>query len=285
MRSRVLIVYDGIPLAGRFFNVPIVANSKYEYRTLIMDNTFISQLLSWDCRRPLTWHRAANKVLSRLHINARLVPAPLASGMANVEARMNVFHLASQCLAYQVPGEFIEMGCNSGESSIVLQKILDAYASEKKLYCFDSFEGLPELNGQDTAAGIYEKGWMTASLQKFHDNFNATGIEVPEHVYKGWFEDTVPNHLPDKISFALLDGDLYSSTKHILPHVYERLSPGAVCMFGIYYDEAVFSRPHTPPWYKSPGVKQATDEFFRDKPEKVSVLYANEYSNGYFRKL
>ena len=56
-------------------------------------------------------------------------------------------------------------------------------------------------------------------------------------------------------------------------------------MFGIYYDEAVFSRPHTPPWYKSPGVKQATDEFFRDKPEKVHVLYANEYSNGYFRKL
>ena len=37
--------------------------------------------------------------------------------------------------------------------------------------------------------------------------------------------------------------------------------------------------------YASPGVKRATDEFFADKPEQVSVLYANEYSNGYFRKL
>ena len=36
--------------------------------------------------------------------------------------------------------------------------------------------------------------------------------------------------------------------------------------------------------YASPGVKRATDEFFADKPEHVSVLYANEYSNGYFRK-
>jgi O-methyltransferase len=249
-----------------------------------MDNAFISQLLNWDCRKPLAWHRAINKLLAKLRINARLAPAPLASGMANVEARMNLFHLARQCVAYRVPGEFVELGCNSGESAIVLQKILNTCSPERKLYCFDSFEGLPELKGQDAVLGVYEKGWMTASHQKFHDNFNEAGIKIPEHVIKGWFEDTVPKNLPDRISFALLDGDLYSSTKHILPHVYERLSPGGVCMFGIYYDEAVFSRPYTPPWYKSPGVKQATDEFFSDKPEKVSVLYANDYSNGYFRK-
>lgn len=250
-----------------------------------MDNVFISQLLDWDARQPLAWHRAINRILAKLQINACIGPAPLSSGMANVEARMNVFHLASQCLAYRVPGEFVELGCNSGESAIVLQKILNTCAPERNLYCFDSFEGLPDLQGQDAAQGIYGKGWMTASLQNFHDNFKKAGLPSPEHVVKGWFEDTVPDKLPARIAFALLDGDLYSSTRHILPHVYERLSPGAVCMFGIYSDETVFRRPHTPAWYKSPGVKQATDEFFSDKPEKVRVLYANEYSNGYFRKL
>ncbi len=107
---------------------------------------------------------------------------------------------------------------------------------------------------------------------------------MPEHVHKGWFEDTVPKHLPEKIAFALVGGDLYTSTKHVLPCVYERMSPGAVCVFGVYYDDNVFSRPHTLSQYKSPGVKRATDEFFQDKSEKVSVLYANEYSLGYFRK-
>ncbi len=34
-----------------------------------------------------------------------------------------------------------------------------------------------------------------------------------------------------------------------------------------------------------PGVKQACDEFFKDKPEKVSVLIAGCQSHGYFRKL
>lgn len=121
---------------------------------------------------------------------------------------MNVFHLVIQCLAYKVPGEFVELGCNSGENSIVLQKILGASASERKLYCFDSFERLPELKGHDAAAGIYEKGWMTASLQKFHDNFNEAGLKVPEHVHKGRFEDTVPKtyrtRLPSLCSMVIL---------------------------------------------------------------------------------
>ena len=66
----------------------------------------------------------------------------------------------------------------------------------------------------------------------------------------------------------MIDGDLESSTRHVLPHVYSRLSPGGICLFGIYYDEAIFSRDETHGHFKSPGVKRATDDFFRDKPEK-----------------
>ena len=249
-----------------------------------MDDAFIAQLFRWDNRAPLAWHRPLNRVLALLRLNAQLVPRSFRWGMANVEARMNVFHLASQCAAFRVPGDFVELGCNSGESSIVIQKVLNNLAPDKKLHCFDSFEGLPDLTGADADHGVYGKGWMSASQFAFHDNFRQAGLAPPAHVHKGWFEETVPRLLPDRIAFALLDGDLYASTKHILPHVYERMSPGAVAMFGVYYDEKVFPRPHTIGPYKSPGVKRATDEFFADKPEKVSVLYANEYSNGYFRK-
>ncbi len=67
-------------------------------------------------------------------------------------------------------------------------------------------------------------------------------------------------------------------------HVYERMSPGAIVMVAVYYDKHVYPRKGLSGGYRSPGVKRATDEFFKDRPEKVHVLYANEYSNGFFRK-
>ena len=249
-----------------------------------MDSAFIAQYFDWDCRSPRPQHRFINRVLRRF-IKAQLVPASFMWENANVEARMNVFHLVSQTAVYGVPGDVAEVGCNSGEMSVVIRKVLDEYAPDKELHVFDSFEGLPELrDNKDKEDGVYIPGWMATSEQRLLNRFTTLGLKEP-HVHKGWFEDTVPGGLPDTLSFAIVDGDLYSSTKYVLPHVYERLSPGAICWFGAYYDETVFRRDDTSSHFKSPGVKQATDEFFQDKPESMSVLYANEYSNGYFRKL
>ena len=55
-------------------------------------------------------------------------------------------------------------------------------------------------------------------------------------------------------------------------------------MIAAYYVETIFPRQGVSGGYRSPGVKRATYAFSKDKPEKVHVLYANEYSNGYFRK-
>lgn len=246
-----------------------------------MDNAFIATTFDWDHRTPKTWQMLVNKGLRKMRIPIKISPAP--PSLANVESRMNLFHLLAQTIAYKVPGDVVELGCNAGDSTIVMQKMLKQLAPEKRLYAFDSFEGLPEITGSDLADGVYGKGFMAAPLELFKYKFKKLGLELPV-VHKGWFQDTVPQGLPERISFALLDGDLYESTKHILPHVYERMSPGAIGMIAVYYDEAVFPRRGVSMGYKSPGVKRACDEFFGDKPEKVRVLYANEYSNGFFRK-
>ena len=231
-----------------------------------MDNAFIATTFDWDHRTPTNGQRFINKVLRKLRIPGQLTPV---SGiMANVEARMNLFHLLEQTVANHVPGDVLDVGCNAGDSTIVMQKVISALAPEKQVHAYDSFEGLPELSAKDTVDGVYQKGYMAAGLDQFTRKFNALGLKMP-HTHKGWFEETIPAHLPDQIAVALLDGDLYASTKHVLPHIYERMSPGAICMFGVYYDDAVFPRPETIPHYKSPGVKLATDEFFADKPEKV----------------
>ncbi len=223
----------------------------------------------------------ANKVLRKLKMPVRLSPAP--SDMANVEARMNLFHLLEQTAASGIPGDVVDLGCNAGDSTVVMQRVISTLAPEKEVHAFDSFEGLPELTKDDSKDGVYAQGYMAASIDLFTRKFEKLDLKMPK-IHKGWFERTVPAELPDKISFALFDGDLYESTKHLLPHVYERMSPGAIGMIAVYYDELIFPRTGISGGYRSPGVKRATDEFFKDKPEKVDLLYANEYSNGYFRK-
>lgn len=246
-----------------------------------MDNAFIATTFDWDHRTPTDTQRFLNKVLRKLRFRAQLTPTP--SDMANVEARMNLFHLLEQTVANKVPGDVVDLGCNAGDSTIVMQKVITTLAPEKQVHAYDSFEGLPDLTENDAKDGVYEKGYMAAGLDLFTRKFQQLGLKMP-HTHKGWFEATVPSELPEKISFALIDGDLYESTKHVLPHVYERMAPGAIGMIAVYYDESIYPRKALAGGYRSPGVKRATDEFFKDKPEKVHVLYANEYSNGYFRK-
>lgn len=246
-----------------------------------MDNAFIATTFDWDHRTPTDKQRFLNKVMRKLGISARLTPAP--SDMANVEARMNLFHLLEQTMVNKVVGDVVDVGCNAGDSTIIMQRVVTTLAPEKQVHAFDSFEGLPELTDNDKKDGVYGKGYMAAGLDLFTRKFEKLGLKMP-HTHKGWFEETIPKFLPEKISFALFDGDLYESTKHVLPYVYERMSPGAIGMIAVYYDEKIFPRKGILGGYMSPGVKRATDEFFKDKPEKVSVLYANEYSNGYFRK-
>ncbi|MCB9168851.1 MAG: class I SAM-dependent methyltransferase [Flavobacteriales bacterium] len=246
-----------------------------------MDNAFIATNFDWDHRNPTGWQRGLNRVFRKLRLPVRLTPAP--ADMANIEARMNLFHLLEQTAAYRVPGDVVDLGCNAGDSTIVMRTVIDRMAPEKQVHAFDSFEGLPELTANDRGDGVYAKGYMAAGLDLFTRKFEALGLRMPQ-VHKGWFEETVPRDLPDRISFALIDGDLYESTRHVLPHVYDRMAPGAIGMLAVYYDENILPRSGIQGGYRSPGVKRACDEFFADKPEQVSVLYANEYSNGYFRK-
>lgn len=247
-----------------------------------IDNAFIATTFDWDHRTPKNWQRLVNKALRKLKVGVQITPVP--GLMANVEARMNLFFLLEQVVANAVPGDVVDVGCNAGDSTIVMQKVIAGLHAGKEVHAYDSFEGLPELSAIDAGDQIYGKGYMASDLDQFKGRFSALGLQLP-HVHKGWFQDTIPAELPDRISFALIDGDLEESTAHVLPHLYERMSPGAIGLVAVYYDPAVFPRKGLGGGYRSPGVKRATDKFFKDKPEKVSLLYANEYSNGYFRKL
>jgi len=243
-----------------------------------MHNTFLVENFHWRPRKSRLVS-FTNKVLGRLGASVRLaMPEPMI--MSSLEFRMNLFHMASEAV-HGVEGDFVEIGCNAGYSSVILQKVLVAARSSRKFHVYDSFEGLPEVHAKDGDA--YQSGEMGTSRELFDKNFQAVGLPLPI-IHKGWFQDTLPGTLPEHIAFALVDGDLYESTLTALQNVYPKLVKGAVCLFNIYYDGSVYEPENRWVKYRSPGVKRATDEFFADKPEKVSVLYSGHYSSGYFRK-
>ncbi len=243
-----------------------------------MSNTFIAQYLGTP-PRDSSLLDFANRVAGRLLPWVRIGSAW--RGMASVESRLNSYHLLSQVLVFGVPGEVVEIGCNQGETSVVLQRVINDCDSERQLHLYDSFCGTPEADSADE--GVYKTGAMSASEQRLAANFDQLQLKRPI-VHRGWFDETIPSSLPERIAFAFIDADLYQSTQHALESVYPRLSQGAVCLFGVYWDPETNLPITRSASYRSPGVKKACDEFLADKPEAVQVLYAGNYTMGFFRK-
>ena len=261
-----------------------------------MDDFFITEYFDWKIRRNSYVDRVLNCALGKvgLHVGSPAsflldkidftiqkiegrALSPLLSGrMTNVEQRINLFHFVDQVLAYGVDGDFVELGCHSGQSSVLISKVMQHHKSNKKLYVYDSFEGLPPLNSVDGSA--YRQGQLKTSEDILRYNFGRYDLPLPE-IHRGWFNDTLPNGLPDKIAFAYLDGDLDDSILVSLKYVYPRLTKGAICLIDDYGD------PRFPAgWNNLPGVKKACDEYLADKQEKVSPLYAGDYNHGFLER-
>ena len=242
-----------------------------------MHNVFLTQYFDWSERKLSRKDQLINAILSKLGYRSRLALPQFTGLMTNIEQRMNMYHLASQVLVYGVPGDFVELGCNVGQSAVLFQKVIEHYDPTRTLHVYDSFEGLPDLAAQDGNTPFF-KGQMAVQQSELVRNFQALSAKLPV-VHVGWFNDTLPTQLPERISFAHLDGDLYDSIKVSLEYVYPRLSKGAVCLIDDYADPSVLDG-----WNELPGVKQACDEYLKNKPEKVSVLYAHNFAHGFFRK-
>jgi O-methyltransferase len=190
---------------------------------------------------------------------------------------LNHYHFLLQVLEYEVEGDVVELGTYSGNSSRLIAAVMEFCESEKDFYLFDSFEGLPEFSKKDEGTWeMFHPGMFSYPKERLLENlsfFETKGRKIP---IEGWFEDTVPEKLPEKICYAHLDGDLYESIKTSLEGVYPRLSKGAICVVDDYSLKGF------------PGCTLATDEFLADKPEEIRDMQVMDTFKGavhaYFRK-
>lgn len=217
--------------------------------------------------------------------------------MLNIEQEMNIYHLLTQSILLKIPGDIVELGCNDGRTAAIMQKTLDEYSSKKKIYLYDSFQGLPKKHEKDGDCK-FQEGWCMKPEQAVSDVFKKFKLPMPV-IVPGWFKDTLPNKLPEKISFAHLDGDFYSSIKESLEGIYPRLSKGAIVVVDDYgipkihkkIEKLINSNRYSLESGRKvkinnvlQGVKKACDEFLKNKEENLKILIAGEEQHAYFRK-
>lgn len=166
-----------------------------------------------------------------------------------------ILEIARKCL--MVEGDFVELGCYKGDTSLVLVDLLVENLVEKpakKLWIYDSFEGLPEKSEKDESVvgEDFKQGELAVTKREVKARFLRAGLPVPI-IKKAWFNELTEVDLPKKIAFAFLDGDLYGSIRDSLRLVGGKMSVGGVIIVHDYNNPAL------------PGVAMAVDEWLKDK--------------------
>lgn len=172
-----------------------------------------------------------------------------------------ILGMLEKILKENIEGDIVELGCNSGSTSLFIRRLLNIFNSDKKYHVYDSFEGLPEKSEQDVAKGNIQrhKGECQTTKDVFKNNFKEANLDCPV-INEGWFKEIPDEKYPDKISFAFLDGDFYSSIIDSFNKIYNKLSKDAVVCIHDYGNVNL------------PGSRKACNDFFKDKPEKVFEL-------------
>jgi hypothetical protein len=130
------------------------------------------------------------------------------------------------------PGVVVECGTWKGGSAASLSLV--CHITGRKLYIFDSFEGLPTPDPRDREGSAYCAGEFLGTISEVRQNIARYGaIECCEFV-KGWFSDTLPT-LKENVLLGYLDVDLEVSLHDCVRYLWPRLIDGGY----IFTDEAV----------------------------------------------
>jgi O-methyltransferase len=142
--------------------------------------------------------------------------------------------------------------------------------SDRQLWLYDTFDGLPAPDTLDGAAAPAYIGTYRGTLDEVHRRLRHLGVPLDRtHFVPGLFEDTLPSAQVGSIALLHVDGDWYRSVRTTLECLYDRVAPGGF----IVLDDYGY-------W---PGCRLATDEFLEARGINVK-LERIDAARRYFRK-
>lgn len=187
---------------------------------------------------------------------------------------INAYDLVQRVEEKQLPGVLVECGVYKGGTSAMM---IMAASPGRRLWMFDSFEGLPEPTAEDGAmakeySGDRNSGALApidrcvGPLDVVHELFferlhvDRSRIEIR----KGWFQDTLPIARREigPIAVLRLDGDWYDSTNVCLENLYDNVVDGGFVIIDDYqYWE---------------GCKRAVGEFIASRGLAVKLVVVDD---------
>lgn len=163
-----------------------------------------------------------------------------------------LYQLLKQVLS--LDGEVAEVGVYKGGTAKLFAMILKNNKSSKLLHLFDTFEGMPDTSSKD----LHSKGdFANTSLEQVSKHLSEFNLV---QIYKGLFPDTALSITEKFFCFVHVDIDIFKSAIDCCKFFYPRLVSGGILIFDDYG------------FPSCPGVKDAVDDFFRDKRESPCYL-------------
>ncbi|MDO8530224.1 MAG: TylF/MycF/NovP-related O-methyltransferase [bacterium] len=205
--------------------------------------------------------------------------------MVSYQGLSNVYKLSKMIEENKTKGAFVECGVWKGGCAALMGFVAQKARSRRKIWLFDSFEGLPEPTKEDgSMAKEYSKNKVEGKLETIEKCVGP--IEEVNNIFfkilklkkedtiikKGWFQNTLPKEKNEigPIAMLRLDGDWYESTKCCLENLYDNVTIGGYILIDDYdYWE---------------GCKRAVDEFLEERNINVNFVRIHE-AGVYFKKL
>lgn len=149
-----------------------------------------------------------------------------------------------------IEGDFVECGVARGGSGLAMAlTLLDMNRTDRDLWLYDTFEGMPEPTDEDM--GRYGNKAMRKYEKRLKDGVS-TWINRPEevargvmascdypasrlHFVKGMIEQTLPTTAPDRVALLHLDTDFYASTKCEMELLFPKVTAGGAVIVDDYY--------------------------------------------------
>jgi len=176
-----------------------------------------------------------------------------------------------------IAGSIVEMGCWKGGCGAFMAYCTKKNRSNRHVWLFDSFEGLPEPSVEDVLGATNEpsrirRGYLTCSEDDPLNMIHELDLRKNVSVIKGWFQDTVPRHKKQirQIAILRLDADTYLSTKYCLEQLYDLVALNGFVIIDDYKN-----------WI---GCRRALYEFFCEKDVNPYIQIYPYGGVAYFRK-
>lgn len=126
-----------------------------------------------------------------------------------------------------VPGDFVECGVWHGFSFGVITDYLDFGKVNKKLYLYDTYQGIPEeYNSEKRSNAVYEK--EPDLVDKVRERFSKY---ANVKVVQGTVPDSFKQECPEKIAFLHIDMNSSKSEIAALEHLFDKVQPGGIIVF------------------------------------------------------